>query len=139
MIRSRLVVTKSTPPVTRGLVTAEHPAGAEIGAAILERGGNAVDAAVAVGFALAVTYPRAGNIGGGGFMVIHLAKGNRQIAIDYRETAPGKATRDMYLDSAGNVTQLVRRPFAGLCSRVMAPGSAACRCRVGCCSSACRR
>src|SRR6185312_9376921 len=67
----------------------------------LKRGGNAVDAAVAVGFAMAVTYPRAGNIGGGGFMVIHLAKGHRDIAIDYRETAPAATTKDTYLNAAG--------------------------------------
>jgi gamma-glutamyltranspeptidase/glutathione hydrolase len=84
-----------------GMVVAQEARAAEIGRDILKAGGNAVDAAVATGFALAVTYPRAGNLGGGGFMVIHLAKGNRNIAIDYRETAPAAATRDMFLDESG--------------------------------------
>lgn len=73
----------------------------QAGIEILRAGGNAVDAAVAVGFALAVTHPAAGNLGGGGFMVIRLADG-RQTVIDYREAAPGHATRDMYLDANGN-------------------------------------
>ena len=70
----------------------------------LESGGNAIDAAVAVGFALAVTHPSAGNIGGGGFMLIRLADG-RTTFIDFRERAPGSASRDMYLDASGKATQ----------------------------------
>ena len=89
-----------------GMVVAPEARAARIGVDILKRGGNAVDAAVAVGFALAVTYPRAGNIGGGGFMVIHLAKNrnldNRNVAIDYRETAPAAATPTMFLDAKGD-------------------------------------
>jgi gamma-glutamyltranspeptidase / glutathione hydrolase len=85
-----------------GMVVAQEQRAARIGVEILDRGGNAVDAAVAVGFALAVTYPRAGNIGGGGFMVIHLAKENRDTTIDYRETAPAAATASMFLDAQGN-------------------------------------
>src|SRR5688572_12517174 len=84
-----------------GMVVAQERRGAEIGNEILARGGNAVDAAVATGFALAVTYPRAGNIGGGGYMVIHLAADNVQTAIDYRETAPAAITRDSFLDASG--------------------------------------
>jgi gamma-glutamyltranspeptidase/glutathione hydrolase len=84
-----------------GMVVAQEKLAARIGADVLKQGGNAVDAAVATGFAMAVTYPRAGNIGGGGFMVIHLADGNRNIAIDYRETAPAAATRDMFLSANG--------------------------------------
>ena len=85
-----------------GMVVAQEARAARIGVDVLARGGNAVDAAVAVGFALAVTYPDAGNLGGGGFMVVHLAKGNRDTAIDYRETAPAAATKTMFLDAAGN-------------------------------------
>ena len=85
-----------------GLVVAQEERAARIGIEFLDRGGNAVDAAVAVGFAMAVTYPRAGNIGGGGFMVIHLARDNRDLAIDYRETAPAAASETMFLDTQGN-------------------------------------
>ncbi len=86
----------------KGMVSSQERRASEIGAEILRRGGNAVDAAVATGFALAVTLPRAGNLGGGGFMLVHLAKTNETLAIDYRETAPAAATRDMFLDSKGD-------------------------------------
>ena len=84
-----------------GMVVAQEKLGARVGADILRRGGNAIDAAVATGFALAVTYPRAGNIGGGGFMIIHSAARGEDVAIDYRETAPAAATRDMFLGADG--------------------------------------
>src|SRR6201991_3706282 len=84
-----------------GMVVAQEKLAARVGADILRQGGNAVDAAVATGFAMAVTYPRAGNIGGGGFMVIHLAERNEDIAIDYRETAPAATTRDIFLGPDG--------------------------------------
>ena len=84
-----------------GMVVAQEKIAAQFGADILRQGGNAVDAAVATGFALAVTYPRAGNIGGGGFMVIHSTERKEDVAIDYRETAPLAATRDMYLGADG--------------------------------------
>src|SRR5262247_1538309 len=89
-----------------GMVVAQEKHAAKVGAAVLERGGNAVDAAVATGFALAVTYPRAGNIGGGGYMVIHLggrdsSKRKIDTTIDYRETAPAAMTRDSFLDENG--------------------------------------
>jgi gamma-glutamyltranspeptidase/glutathione hydrolase len=88
----------------KGMVVAQEPLSADVGIAILKSGGNAVDAAVAVGFALAVTHPYAGNIGGGGFMLIRMADG-RTTFIDFREKAPRKATHDMYLDGSGNVTR----------------------------------
>ena len=84
-----------------GMVSSAEVHASTVGMEILRQGGNAVDAAVAVGFALAVTFPQAGNLGGGGFMVIRMADG-RTTTIDYRERAPAKATRSMFLDSAGN-------------------------------------
>ncbi len=92
-----------------GMVVSAEAEATRIGVDILRAGGNAVDAAVAVGFALAVTYPRAGNIGGGGFMLVHLAEENRTVAIDYRERAPMAAHRDMFLDGAGKVDQNLSR------------------------------
>ena len=92
------------PVVARhGMVASPERLAAEVGTQILQNGGNAVDAAVATGFALAVSYPRAGNLGGGGFMLIHLAGGDRQTLIDYRETAPAAAGRDLFLDKNGKV------------------------------------
>jgi gamma-glutamyltranspeptidase/glutathione hydrolase len=84
-----------------GMVASQEARATRIGVEVLEKGGNAVDAAVAVGFALAVTLPRAGNIGGGGFMLVHLAGRDETIAIDYRETAPLATTRDIFLDEKG--------------------------------------
>jgi gamma-glutamyltranspeptidase / glutathione hydrolase len=86
-----------------GMVSSNEARASAAGVEIMKRGGNAVDAAVAVGFALAVTYPEAGNIGGGGYMVIRMADG-RTAALDYREVAPLAATRNMYIDSAGKLT-----------------------------------
>lgn len=85
-----------------GMVASAHPEASQVGLTILKAGGNAVDAAVAVQFALAVVYPGAGNIGGGGFMVYRDNAG-KAYTLDYREKAPAAATKDMYLDSAGNV------------------------------------
>jgi gamma-glutamyltranspeptidase/glutathione hydrolase len=84
-----------------GMVVAQEKIAARIGADVLRQGGNAVDAAVATGFAMAVTYPRAGNIGGGGFMVIHSAERGEDVAIDYRETAPAATTPEIFLGSDG--------------------------------------
>ncbi|MGY4313823.1 gamma-glutamyltranspeptidase [Bradyrhizobium sp. JR3.5] len=102
------------------VVSAQHLA-TQVGIEVLKRGGNAVDAAVAVGYALAVAYPAAGNLGGGGFMTIQLADG-RKTFLDFRETAPKGATANMYLDKDGNV-------IAGLSTKghlaVGVPGSVA--------------
>jgi len=84
-----------------GAVVSAHPISSRVGVEILKMGGNAIDAAIATQLALAVVYPGAGNIGGGGFMVAHLASG-KSISIDYREKAPAAANRDMYLDEKGN-------------------------------------
>lgn len=86
-----------------GMVVSQEYHASEAGLAMLKKGGNAVDAAVATGFALAVTHPQAGNIGGGGFMLIYLKELDKTIAVDYREMAPALAHRDMYLDASGNV------------------------------------
>lgn len=87
--------------VSKAAVVSAHPLASAAGLWVLQKGGNAIDAAIATQLALAVVYPQAGNIGGGGFLVARLANGNN-IAIDYREKAPGKGSRDMYLDEKGN-------------------------------------
>lgn len=86
-----------------GMVSSQERYATEAGLAVLKEGGNAIDAAVTMGFTMAVTLPSAGNIGGGGFMLVHLADENKTIAIDYREKAPQAATRDMFLDETGDV------------------------------------
>lgn len=103
-----------------GMVAAQDRLAAEVGRDILKKGGNVVDAAVATGFALAVTHPQAGNIGGGGFMLIKLAGREDVIAIDFREMAPAAATRDMFLNAAGEVDNQ-RARFSHLSAGV--PGS----------------
>ena len=85
-----------------GMVVSQRMIASEVGASILRQGGNAVDAAVATGLALAVVLPRAGNIGGGGFMVIHLKDQDKSLTIDYREKAPAAASRDLFLDENGD-------------------------------------
>lgn len=94
----------SLPPAraTNGMVSSASAPATDVGVEILRKGGNAVDAAVATAFALAVTYPAAGNIGGGGFMIVRMADG-RAAAIDYRETAPAQASKIMFLDASGQV------------------------------------
>src|SRR5688572_31674216 len=87
-----------------GMVATVSEIASRVGADVMKKGGNAVDAAVAVGFALAVTWPSAGNLGGGGFMLIRKADGTTE-AIDYRERAPLAATRTMYLDAEGKVVK----------------------------------
>src|SRR6478609_2633109 len=106
-----LVGTLTTTAHAKNLVRAQHamvvaqePLAADVGRRVLMDGGNAVDAAVSIGLALAVTHPSAGNLGGGGFMLVRLADGTTAF-LDFREAAPGKANRDMYLDSDGNPTK----------------------------------
>jgi gamma-glutamyltranspeptidase/glutathione hydrolase len=105
-----------------GMVASQEARATRVGVEILKRGGNAVDAAVAVGFALAVTLPRAGNLGGGGFMLVHLAERGETIAIDYRETAPAAATATMFLGANGEPDPRLSRD-TGLAAGV--PGTVA--------------
>ena len=97
---TNISIVKEVKAKEKGLVVSAHPLASEAGAQILKKGGNAFDAAIATQFALAVVYPQAGNIGGGGFLVGYTKKGEK-IALDYRETAPKNASRDMYLDEKG--------------------------------------
>ena len=105
-----------------GMIVSQEAAASRVGLDILKRGGNAVDAAVAVGFALAVTMPRAGNLGGGGFMLIYRADLNQTVAIDYRETAPAATTDDVFLDANGKADPFKSR-YSGLAIGV--PGTVA--------------
>lgn len=93
----------------KGMVVSQDIHASNAGLEALKLGGNAVDAAVATGFALAVTHPQAGNLGGGGFMLVYLASENKTIAIDYREMAPAAASRDMFLGADGNVNNRLAR------------------------------
>ena len=98
--------TRFIPAISsRGMVSGPERLASEAGLDMLKRGGNAIDAAVATGFALAVTLPRAGNIAGGGFMLVHLAESDEQVFIDYREMAPASASRDMFLNEDGSVNK----------------------------------
>lgn len=110
-----------TARAKNGMVVSANQLASEAGIQILKKGGNAIDAAVATGFALAVTYPFAGNIGGGGFMVIQFENG-KNTAIDFREKAPLTAHRDMYLDEKGNYIPLLSQEGA---TSVAVPGSVA--------------
>ena len=105
-----------------GMIVSQEAAASRVGLDILKRGGNAVDAAVAVGFALAVTMPRAGNLGGGGFMLIYRADLNQTVAIDYRETAPAATTEDVFLDANGKADPFKSR-YSGFAIGV--PGTVA--------------
>jgi gamma-glutamyltranspeptidase / glutathione hydrolase len=107
---------------THGMVATQEATATRIGLEVLQNGGNAVDAAVTVGFALAVTLPRAGNLGGGGFMVVHEAASGETVAIDYREMSGAAASRDMYLDAAGEADPEKSR-YSGLAVGV--PGTVA--------------
>jgi gamma-glutamyltranspeptidase/glutathione hydrolase len=111
------------PVISRhGMVVSQEATGSQVGLDILKRGGNAIDAAVAMGFALAVTLPRAGNIGGGGFMLIHLSNGRKTVAIDYRETAPAQTNKEAFLDEAGKPNR-EKSVYSGLAVGV--PGTVA--------------
>ncbi|MFT4888131.1 MAG: gamma-glutamyltranspeptidase/glutathione hydrolase [Pseudohongiellaceae bacterium] len=107
----------------QGMVASHNALSSEIAADIMAKGGNAIDAGAALGFALAVTLPRAGNVGGGGFMLIHVAKLDKTIAIDFRETAPAAAQQDMFFDENGNVVTNETYRFSHKSSAV--PGSVA--------------
>lgn len=125
LISSNLLYSQSTikslVESKKGMVVSTHPLASEIGRSILQKGGNAIDAAIAVNFALAVCHPSAGNIGGGGFMVYRNAKG-KVFALDYREKAPLASSKDMYLDASGNV--IPEKSFVGIFS-VGVPGTVA--------------
>jgi gamma-glutamyltranspeptidase/glutathione hydrolase len=125
MIRSELVVTKKTPLAPRGLVVAEHPLGAEVGAAILARGGNAIDAAVATAFAMTVVEPFMSTIGGAGTMLVHLASENETLAVDFNAVAPAAAHDGMYRVVGGGLSELFGWPRVQDDANVVGPRSVA--------------
>ncbi len=104
-----------TVTAQNGMVVTDEALATHVGVEVLQKGGNAVDAAVAVGFALAVTFPNAGNLGGGGFMLVKLADG-RIVAIDYRETAPFARDKNVFLDARGEARP-EKIPRGGACRR----------------------
>ena len=108
-------IVKEVKAKEKGLVVSAHPLASEAGAQILKKGGNAFDAAIATLFALAVVYPQAGNIGGGGFLVGYTKDGEK-IALDYRETAPKNASRDMYLDEKGKANTDLSQNGSACCT-----------------------
>ena len=125
MIRSELVVTKKTPLAPRGLVVAEHPTGAAVGAAILARGGNAIDAAVATAFAMTVVEPFMSTIGGAGTMLVHLASENETLSIEFNAVAPAAAHDGMYPLVGGGVSELFGWPRVQDDANVVGPRSIA--------------
>jgi gamma-glutamyltranspeptidase/glutathione hydrolase len=104
VVPTALAASREPVRAKHGIVASTNEIASQVGVDIMKRGGNAVDAAIAVGFALVVTHPAAGNLGGGGFMMIRL-KNEKTTAIDYREMAPAAATRNIYLDKSGNLIQ----------------------------------
>src|SRR5712664_1459089 len=110
VIHSQLIVTKRTAPARRGMVVAEHPVGARVGAAMLEAGGNAVDAAVATAFAMTVVEPFMSTIGGSGTMLVHLARRGETVALDFNSTAPLRAHATVYRLTEGVTEALFTWP-----------------------------
>ena len=125
MIRSELVVTKKTPLAPRGLVVAQHPLGAEVGAAVLARGGNAVDAAVATAFAMTVVEPFMSTIAGSGTMLVHLAAENETLTVDFNAVAPAAAHESMYRVIGGIAAALFPWPRVEDDANVVGPRSVA--------------
>jgi gamma-glutamyltranspeptidase / glutathione hydrolase len=125
MIRSELVVTKKTPLVRRGLVVAEHPIGAEVGAGVLARGGNAIDAAVATAFAMTVVEPFMSTIGGAGTMLVHLATEDETLGVDFNAAAPSAAHESMYRVIGGVSPALFPWPNVERDANVFGPRSVA--------------
>jgi gamma-glutamyltranspeptidase/glutathione hydrolase len=121
MIRSELVVTKKTPLTPRGLVVAEHPVGADVGGAILARGGNAIDAAVATAFAMTVVEPFMSTIGGAGTMLVHLASEDETLTVDFNAVAPAAAYDGMYRVVGGGVSDLFAWPRVADDANVVGP------------------